>query len=104
MTDRKAISMIGLCRRAGKLASGAFQVEKAINSASARLVLADERISTVTYEKYKAACETHGIPIKKLETNELENAIGIPGRIAAAVTDDNFAQQIIKLIDGGVGN
>ncbi len=94
--------MLGLSMRAGRLVSGAFQVEKALNEGSVKLVILDAEISAQSYEKYKELCLKKEVPLISLEAGELSAAIGRPGRAAAAVTDENFARQITDLINGGV--
>jgi len=102
MTNKRALGMLGLAARAGKLSSGAFQVTKALEDGTARLVLLDETASQQTVETYTAACKSGNIPLVALELDELGQAIGKPGRIVAAVTDDNFSRKICELIHGGV--
>lgn len=102
MTNKRALGMLGLAARAGKLASGAFQVEKALESGAAKLVLMDESASKQTAETYTALCANKNVPLEVLSEDELGQAIGKPGRVVAAVTDDSFSRKICELIHGGV--
>ena len=102
MTNRKALSMVGLAMRAGKLSCGEMLTDKALKSGKAYLLLTDEKASDRTINEFSTACDSKGIPMRFLSEGELAEAIGKPDRIIAAVTDMNFARQIIKLIDGGV--
>lgn len=102
MTNNRALGMIGLAMRAGKVASGAFQVEKAFEAGNAHLLLADRSISEQALEKYKALCASKQCEMILLDEDELSVAIGKPGRMAAAILDINFSRKITELIHGGV--
>ena len=89
--------------RAGKVVSGDFAAEKAVKGGEARLVIADASVSDNTLARYTGYAERAGIPLVKLE--DMGRAIGRPERMVAAVTDDGFAQMMIKInakTDGGV--
>ena len=93
MSDR-LYNAIGLCMKAGKAASGAFAVEKAIRSRKARLVLLESCASESTKEHYRSMCAYYDVPFRL--TDRVGEAIGKPDRIVMAVTDDAF----MKMMDG----
>lgn len=97
MTTDKALSMLGLAARAGKVASGAFQVGKALASKQAYLILYDAQLSEAAADEYLHS-PVHAV---KLESGELGRAIGKPERLVCAVTETNFANRIYSLINGG---
>ncbi len=90
--------MIGLAMRAGKVASGAFQVNKALEEGKACLILVDRGISESTLEQYKGMCKKNGIIIELLEEGELAQSIGKPDRMSAAILDENFSNKIKDMI------
>lgn len=90
--DSKLTNAVGLSMKAGKLKSGDFAVEQVVRSGQAKLVLLDESVSGNTREKYQAMCEYRGVEL--LEIGELGRWIGKPGRMIAAVTDENFKNMI----------
>ena len=90
--ESKLTNAVGLSMKAGKLKSGDFTVEQVVRSGQAKLVLLDESASGNTREKYQAMCEHHGVEL--LEIGELGRWIGKPGRMIAAVTDENFKNMI----------
>ena len=91
----KLEGMLGLAARAGKVASGSQAVEAALKNGAA-LVLADAGISARSLEELTKAC--NGKPPCILKNGLLGQAIGKPGRMIAAVTDDGFGKKISELI------
>lgn len=83
---------IGLAMKAGRLKSGDSTVETLVRAEQTGLVLLDADASENTREKYRAMCRTHGAEI--LPVAELGRWIGKPGRMIAAVTDENFKNMI----------
>lgn len=101
MTDR-LMNMIGLCMRAGRLQSGALPVEKALSAKSAKLLLLDSDMAPGSVKKFESACAANDTAIIRLPGGALANAIG-KERLCAAVTDEGFAKQILKLaVDAGL--
>ncbi len=78
--------------KAGKLSSGDFAAEKVIRAGKAGLALIDPTASDNTKSKYRAMCENKGIDL--IEVEELGRWIGKPGRMIAAVTDEQFTTMI----------
>ncbi|MBR0081189.1 MAG: ribosomal L7Ae/L30e/S12e/Gadd45 family protein [Clostridia bacterium] len=87
---------IGLCMKAGKAQSGAFAAEKAIKSGKARLVLLENGASEATKAQYAALCEHWNVPLRT--TDAVGDAIGKPGRIVMAITDEAFQKMIEGLL------
>ena len=92
----RALSMLGLCARAGKLLSGEKAVVNAVRTGAAYLVLLDEAASANAEKAIADACSYYEIPLLRTEANALGDAIGKSGRMAVAVTDAGFAQSILK--------
>ena len=88
----RLFNAIGLCMKAGKAQSGAFQTENAIRSGKAKLVLLEASASEATKEHYEKMCAAHGVPFYVTET--VGRAIGKDSRIVMAVTDPAFQQMI----------
>lgn len=85
-------SAVGFAMKAGRLQSGDFSVERLVRAKKALLVLIDEGASANTREKYERLCS--GAHIIMTSVPELGTCIGKPGRMLAAVTDQNFAYMI----------
>lgn len=101
MNDR-ALNMLGLCARAGKLVTGEKAVVQAVRSGACYVVLLDGGVAKNGDKAVSQACESHGVPLLRAEPGRLGRAIGRPGRMAAGVTDPGMAQRIIELTYTGV--
>ena len=96
MNDR-ALSMLGLCARAGKLITGEKAVVQAVRSGSCHVVLLDGGVAQNGEKAVSQACASHGVPLLRAEAGRLGEAIGRPGRMAAGVTDPGMAKRIMEL-------
>ncbi|MBQ4045769.1 MAG: ribosomal L7Ae/L30e/S12e/Gadd45 family protein [Lachnospiraceae bacterium] len=100
MNQNKALSMLGLAQKAGKVVSGEFSVEKAIKSGHAYLVILAEDVSENTRKHFTDMCTYHKVPIAFSGTkDELGNVIGRGFRASVAVTDPGFAGSIAKKLE-----
>ncbi len=104
MKQDKALSMIGLAQRAGKVVSGEFSTEKAVKTGKAWLVVVAGDSSDNTKKMFTNMCEFYQVPVYFYsDKNTLGHAIGKEFRASLAVTDENFSKQIIKHIENGLG-
>ena len=96
MSDRneKLRSALGFAMKAGKISAGEFAAERAVKSGAARLLAVDAEASENTKKQWSDACMHRKIPMLLIEN--MGSAIGKEGRMAAAVTDDNFAKMIMS--------
>ena len=89
------LSVLGLCKKAGKIKSGSYQVEEAVKSENAFLVIISEDASENTKKKYRDMCEYRQIPIYTYSTSfELGHAIGQESRAVVAVIDKKLALMV----------
>ena len=93
----RALNMLGLCARAGRLVTGEKAVVQLIRSGGACVVLLDGAASENAVKAVCQACETHGAPLVRTQPFELGDAIGKPGRMAAAITDERMARRVLEL-------
>lgn len=105
MTDRneeRLLRMLGLCRRAGRLVTGSEQtcMAMAARKKPCLIVLASDA-SDATARRIGRKCFYYQLPLLRLDAigaDALGHAVGRSGAIAAAaVRDENFASEIIKL-------
>lgn len=95
MTMHKALSRLGLARRAGKLVTGEEGVLKAIRSGQARLVILSADASENTRKKTADKCTSYGIPLLTgFSRQELGGAVGKHEGVMFAITDQGFADMI----------
>ncbi len=92
MMNSKITSAIGFAMKAGKLVSGDFSAERAVRAGRAKIALIDGAASDNTKDKYRLLSEHAGIAL--IEVEELGRWIGKPGRMVAAVTDEQFTTMI----------
>lgn len=93
--------LLGLCRRSGQLALGVAQVEKALRSGRARLVLL---ASDGSFGQRKGAfglSRRHNVPVHEgFPAGRLAAWVGTDRLTALAVTDPELARGIAALIEG----
>lgn len=95
----KLLSLLGLCRRAGRLRVGFEQTAQALDDRRAALVLVacDAAARTEKEVRFKAGDR---VPVRRIHAGReaLSHAIGVQAG-TVAVTDENFAKQVLLLID-----
>lgn len=98
--SRKVVALLGLARRARKVASGAEAVDSAMKRRSARLILSATDASTNSVEKLRTVAAQAGIPwMQGMGKEELGAALGTAPRACIAVTDPSFAGAVISALD-----
>ena len=97
----RLLNMLGLCARAGKLISGEKACLQLIRSGGAYAVLLDAGAARNAMKSISDACGYHQVPLLSAPEFELGDAIGKPGRMVVAVTDEGFAKRIIELGQNG---
>ena len=94
----RALGMLGLSARAGKIQSGEQACELAVKRGQACLILLDGAASQNTRKAFEDACAYHSIPIRQTDAEALGEAIGKPGRRIAAVLDGKLAQKLADML------
>ncbi len=93
MEKDKALRLLGLATRAGKVITGIELCEKAVKSKKAKLVIITKETAKSTIDMFKGV----GIPVVCVESKEkLGSFTGKEIRSVAVVTDENFAAAIVK--------
>ena len=92
--------MIGIAKRAGRVMSGAYQVEQAVHKRQARLVIVAEDASENTRKLFTDKCLTYSVPCVFYSDKEsLGRALGAKERSSAAVLDEGLAGAIVKKME-----
>lgn len=95
MSQNKALSMIGLATKAGKVASGEFCTEKEVKSGRAYLVIVADDASDNTKKKFQNMCDFYQVPIYFYKDKDaLGHAMGKEFRASLAILDEGFADGI----------
>ena len=93
----KAIQMMSMAAKAGKIASGEFSVEKAVKEGKAHIVIISEEASKNTVKKFSNMCFYYKVPMYIYGTKEsLGHNIGREARASVAILDEGFAKSIVK--------
>ncbi|MCR5626127.1 MAG: ribosomal L7Ae/L30e/S12e/Gadd45 family protein [Lachnospiraceae bacterium] len=96
----KVLSMIGLAVRAGKVVSGEFSTEKAIQTGKAAVVIVAGDASDNTKKKFTDKCNFYCIPFHIYGTKEsLGHAMGKEERASLAIEDISLGQEILKRLE-----
>ena len=100
MKTDSILSTLGLAQRAGKVVSGEFMTENAVKSKKAYLVIIAKDVSGNTRKKFCNMCEYYQVPSREYASkDELGRSLGKIFRASLAVTDNGFAQAIMKKMD-----
>lgn len=95
----KTLSFLGLAKKAGKVESGSFCVEKAVKSGKSYLVLLAQDASSNTKKDIENMCAYYKVPCITYGNKEsLGAAIGLENRVCIALTDEGFAKGVISKV------
>lgn len=98
--NNRFLSMLSIAAKAGKLVSGGFLSEKAIQEGRACLVIIAEDASANTRKKFTDKSTYYKVPYVVCGTaEELGRHIGKQNRTTVTITDQGLATQIIGRID-----
>lgn len=97
-------SLLGLCFRAGKLASGEPSCKEAAKNKEAALLIVASDASENTKKKINNTGLYYNVPVYETRTIlELGHAIGKEARAVLAVTDRGFGEKIEKMLKQEAG-
>ena len=100
MVKNKALSMLSIAAKAGKVASGGFLTEKSLQEGSACLVLIAEDASDNTKKKFVNKSKYYEVPYYIFgDSYQIGHSIGKQERTTAAITDEGIAQKIASEIE-----
>ena len=98
--DRKIASLLSLCAKAGRLATGEETAEKLLKNGKAKLVIVSGDASENTKKKFINKCFFYQKPVKVFgEKDALSKCVGKINRTVYVITDDGFAVRLQGLID-----
>lgn len=97
MMKHKALSMLGMAMRAGKLVTGDETVLKAVRQGKAKLVIVAADASDNTKKKFRDKCATYNAKcLEAFDRVTLGEAIGKSERVILGLTDAGFAKSIVQ--------
>ena len=101
----KFLSLLGLCKRAGKLAAGEVAAEQAVRKKQAYLLILAEDASANTKRKFRNSAAYYELPLAEIgNKEELGRAIGADLRSIIAITEEGFAKKLKQLADDIIEN
>ncbi len=96
----KFYSLLGLCKKAGKLAGGEAAAEEAVRGKTALLLIVAEDASKNTKKKFHNSAKYYQIPIVEYGTKQqLGRAVGEEVRAVFAVTEAGFAKKLEQIAE-----
>ena len=97
MKPDKILSLLGIAAKAGNIASGEFQTEKAVKEGKAYLVIVAGDASANTKKKFADMCAYYEVPYHAYADREqLGHCIGKEFRASLAVTNEGLAKSLIR--------
>lgn len=96
----KIFGMIGLCAGAGKIVYGDSAVCKNILIGKAKLVILAKNSGNNISSKIKKLCLENKVECTEFSDKEsIGKAVGKDDKAVIAITDEGFAQAVLKLIN-----
>ena len=100
MEETKLENLLGIAQKAGKISSGTFAVNQAINKNKAKMLLIAEDAFENTKNEWQRVADSKKIPIETILNKErLGKVIGKEYRVIAAVVDEGFCKAISDIIN-----
>ena len=97
---KNKILSLGLATRSRNLASGEFAAKEAVRSKTACLVIVAVDASDNTKKMFENQCKHYQVPFYCWGSKEeLGHAIGKEFRASIAITDQGFADALLKQLD-----
>lgn len=102
MTNNKVMGLIGLCAKAGKLTYGTDVCIELIQKKKAKLIIVAQNAAERTKKNMKFICDNNKVNICFYgEIEDLSHSIGKQNKAVIGIREVNFANQILKIINGG---
>ena len=101
-STKRALGMLGLAMKAGKVVIGTEQVIAFLQKKKLKLVLLSSGSSDGTKKKIRSKCEYYQVPLAELpiQTDELGDLLGKTYTPAVVgITDENFSRAITRLLE-----
>ncbi|MBE7051708.1 MAG: 50S ribosomal protein L7ae [Ruminococcaceae bacterium] len=100
---QKAMGLLGLAKKAGRVVSGETACKEAVRFGSSCLILVASDASSNTFKNITDSCKFYEVPYAVAGTKEsLGNAIGNAYNAVVSVNDEGFANGILKYIQANI--
>lgn len=102
MDNVRFLNLLGMCMRSGNMIYGQQTCIKAIKSGKAELVIINSAASIKIKDKIMNLCSSEQIPFYFFDsTLDFPSAIGKPTSNIVAITESNFKNKLIGIINSG---
>lgn len=102
MTNNKVLGLLGLCTKAGDICFGTDATIDLITRRKVKLVIVANNASDRTKRNLEFICKQNNTKIYFYGViEELSKAIGKKNKAIIGIKNENFANQIEKIINGG---
>jgi len=89
--------MLGIAKKAGKLASGEFLCEESIRNGKAKVVIVSEEASANTKKRFRDKTNFYQVPLyERFSMEALGKAIGSETRAVVCINDAGIARTILN--------
>lgn len=100
MNKDKALKILGLALRAGKLVHGDEAVEKALKRDKIACLVLAQDLSQASFDRYQRLCQIHQVPwVNQFNRMELSHAIN-KSRSIIGITDRGLAEKFLSYQTG----
>ncbi|MBE7049759.1 MAG: hypothetical protein E7394_03195 [Ruminococcaceae bacterium] len=100
---KKALGLLGLAKRAGRVSSGESACKEAIRFGSSYLILLAKDASANTKKNITDSCSFYDVPYAEIADKEtLGGAIGNFYNAVVSVNDEGFAKGILNHIQANI--
>lgn len=102
VNKQKVFGLMGLCMRAGEVTFGTEACLDLIEKHKIKLVIVAKDAADRTKRNFEFVCNKNHIKMQIFATiEELSQAIGQKNKAIFGIKNENFANQIYKIINGG---
>lgn len=95
----KALNLLGLMTRAGKIVTGEELIIKSIQESKIKLLLIANDCGKNTKKKLIDKCDYYKVEkVEHFTIEEISKSIGRENRVAVGITDTGFSKKLVELI------
>ncbi len=98
--ESKVVSLLGLCRKAGKCACGSSAAEFSVKRGKCKLVFIANDSGRSTRDMFVHLCEENNIKyVTAFDKSQLGMAVGLKEKAVIGISDQGFADGLCKALN-----
>ncbi|MCR5828883.1 MAG: ribosomal L7Ae/L30e/S12e/Gadd45 family protein [Lachnospiraceae bacterium] len=99
MNQDRAYMLLGLAKRAGRIAAGEFMTEKSVKGGRSALCIVAKDASDNTKKNFKDMCDYYEVDYAEYgDKDGLGHATGTQMRASVSVNDEGFAKKLKEIL------